>query len=119
MKNKIFVGAVAIAIAAILWSLDGTFLRPKLYTLPSTLVVLLEHLLGFIVLSPFLVIYRKQIKNIKKKQWIAIFWVALFGGALGTTFITKALFLTGFHDISVVILLQKFQPIFLILRIFR
>ena len=38
-----------------------------------------------------------------------------FGGALGTTFMTKALFLTGFKDISVVILLQKLQPIFAIL----
>ncbi|MFH1789848.1 MAG: EamA family transporter [bacterium] len=114
-KNAIFVGALAVAIAAILWSLDGTFLRPKLYTLPSPLVVFLEHLLGFIVLTPFLYAYKKQIKKINKKQWMAVFWVALFGGALGTTFITKALFLTGFHDISVVILLQKFQPIFAII----
>ncbi len=114
MKNKIFIGALAVAIAAILWSLDGTFLRPKLYSLPSVQVVFLEHLLGFIVLLPFLIIYRAQLKLINKKTWAAIFWVALFGGALGTTFITKALFLTGFHDISVVILLQKFQPIFAI-----
>jgi drug/metabolite transporter (DMT)-like permease len=115
MKNKIFIGALAVAIAAILWSLDGTFLRPKLYSLPSIQVVFLEHLLGFIVLLPFLIIYRAQLKLINKKTWMAIFWVAMFGGALGTTFITKALFLTGFHDISVVILLQKFQPIFAII----
>jgi len=112
MRNKIYIGSLAVIIAAILWSLDGTFLRPQLFTLPSVLVVFLEHTLGFIVLIPFLIIYRQQIKLINKKQWAAVFWVALFGGALGTTFITKALFLTGFHDTSVVILLQKFQPLF-------
>ena len=115
MKNKIFIGALAVIIAALLWSLDGTFLRPNLYQLPSPLVVFLEHLLGFIVLCPFLFIYRREFKLIKKKEWLTIFWVALFGGALGTTFFTKALFLTGFKDISVVILLQKFQPIFAII----
>lgn len=114
MKNYTIIGALAIVIAALLWSLDGTFLRPQLYTLPSVFLVFLEHGLGFIILIPFLFIFKSQLKTISKKQWMTIFWVALFGGALGTTFMTKALFLTGFKDISVVILLQKFQPIFAI-----
>lgn len=113
-KNKIIVGALCVAGAALLWSLDGTFLRPRLFSLPSPLVVFLEHSLGLLALLPFLIIYRAQLKLIDKKTWVAIFWIALFGGALGTTFMTKALFLTGFKDISVVILLQKFQPIFAI-----
>jgi drug/metabolite transporter (DMT)-like permease len=115
MKNKIMIGSLSVVIAALFWSLDGTFLRPNLYQLPSLLVVFLEHFLGFVVLFPFLILYRHQIKLINRKQWGAIFWVALFGGVLGTTFMTKALFLTGFKDISVVILLQKFQPVFAIL----
>ncbi|PIP69020.1 EamA family transporter [Candidatus Nomurabacteria bacterium CG22_combo_CG10-13_8_21_14_all_32_8] len=115
IKNKIFVGALAVVISALLWSLDGTFLRPHLASLPPSFVVFLEHSLGFVILLPFLFIYKFELKNITKKQWLTIFWVALFGGALGTTFFTKALFLTGFVDVSVVILLQKFQPIFAIL----
>ena len=114
-KNKIFVGAGAVVLAALLWSLDGIFLRPRLASVSPTLVVFLEHGLGFILLLPFLFIYKNELKNITKKQWGTIFWVALFGGALGTTFFTKALFLTGFVDVSVVVLLQKFQPIFAIL----
>jgi len=114
-KNKLLFGSLAVVISALLWSLDGTFLRPQLYSLPSILVVFIEHTLGFIVLLPLLIIYRSQIKLISKKEWLTIFWVALFGGALGTTFITKALFLTGFQDVSVVILLQKFQPLFAII----
>src|SRR5574343_2010108 len=113
-KNKVFIGALAVVGAALLWSLDGIFLRPRLASISPTLVVFLEHSLGFIILLPFLFIYKTELKNITKKQWGTIFWVALFGGALGTTFFTKALFLTGFVDVSVVILLQKFQPIFAI-----
>lgn len=112
--NKILFGSLAIVVAALLWSLDGTFLRPHLYVLPSPLVVLLEHSLGFIVLVPWLFLRRADFRLITKKQWATIGWVALFGGALGTTFFTKALFLTGFKDISVVLLLQKLQPIFAI-----
>ncbi len=114
-KNKIFIGALAVVVAALFWSLDGIFLRPHLTSIPASLVVFLEHTLGFIVLLPLLFIYKLELKNITKKQWLTIFWVALFGGALGTTFFTKALFLTGFVDVSVVILLQKFQPIFAII----
>ncbi len=114
-KNKIFIGTLAVVVAALFWSLDGIFLRPQLASLSPTLVVFLEHSLGFIILLPFLFIYKSELKKITKKQWGTIFWVALFGGALGTTFFTKALFLTGFVDVSVVILLQKFQPIFAIL----
>lgn len=115
IKNKIFIGALTVVIAALLWSLDGIFLRPHLVSIPATLVVFLEHSLGFVILLPFLFVYKLDLKKITKKQWLTIFWVALFGGALGTTFFTKALFLTGFVDISVVILLQKFQPIFAII----
>lgn len=114
-KNKIFIGALAVVVAALFWSLDGIFLRPRLVSVSPSLVVFLEHSLGFIILLPFLFIYKSELKKITKKQWAAIFWVALFGGALGTTFFTKALFLTGFVDVSVVILLQKFQPIFAII----
>ena len=41
--------------------------------------------------------------------------VALFGGAIGTIAIVKALFLVNFHQLSVVVLLQKLQPIFAII----
>jgi len=115
IKNKVFIGSLAVVVAALLWSLDGIFLRPHLASVSPVLVVFLEHSLGFIILLPFLFIYKTELKKITKKQWGTIFWVALFGGALGTTFFTKALFLTGFVDVSVVVLLQKFQPIFAIL----
>lgn len=113
--NGLVVGTCAVASAALLWSIDGTFLRPELFSISPVLVVFLEHAVGFLVLAPLLLLHRRGIKKISKKTWVAIGYVALFGGALGTLFFTKALFLTGFRDISVVILLQKFQPVFALL----
>jgi drug/metabolite transporter (DMT)-like permease len=41
--------------------------------------------------------------------------ISAFGGALGTIAIVKALFLVNFQQLSVVVLLQKLQPIFAII----
>jgi drug/metabolite transporter (DMT)-like permease len=49
---------------------------------------------------------------LQKKDWFAFFLVALLGGAIGTMAITKALFYVNFVNLSVVILLQKLQPVF-------
>jgi drug/metabolite transporter (DMT)-like permease len=78
LKNKTFIGALAVVVAALFWSLDAVFLRPRLASVSATLVVFLEHSLGFIILLPFLFIYKSELKKITKKQWLTIFWVALF-----------------------------------------
>lgn len=44
-NNPYFFGALAIIIAATLWSLDGTVIRPNLYSIPAINVVFIEHLL--------------------------------------------------------------------------
>ena len=62
-----------IIFAAFLWSLDG-FLRQELYSLPSTVLVFWEHLLGFILLSPFIYLGFKEISKLDKKSWGAVFW---------------------------------------------
>ena len=66
--NKIFIGALAIIIAALLWSLDGIFLRPHLTSISPILVVFLEHSLGFIILIPFLFIYKSELKKSPKNN---------------------------------------------------
>ena len=112
-KTWIF-GALAIMLAALLWSLDGVFIRPKFYVLPAALVVFLEHALGFLVLCPFIFLSWSKIKLLRSKEWAAIGWVSFFGGALGTIMITKAFFaaMDGEVTFATVVLLQKLQPIF-------
>lgn len=101
-----------IVIAAALWGIDGVLLRPYLYSLPVPLVVFVESGIVLIFLSPFLIGKRKQISGLNRTDWYYFFLVALFGGAIGTMAITKALFYVNFTNLSIVILIQKLQPVF-------
>ncbi|MFA3781782.1 DMT family transporter [Melioribacteraceae bacterium 4301-Me] len=106
---------IFVAIAAALWGVDGVVLRPSLYNLPVVLVVFIESSIVALMLSPFFLKKIDLIKQLKLKDWLAFFAVGLFGGALGTIAITKALFYVNFVNLSVVILIQKLQPVFALL----
>jgi len=101
-----------IIIAASLWGIDGIILRPALYGLPVSLVVLIESSIVALFLSPIFIKQFIKLKSLTIKDWTAFVGVALFGGALGTMAITKALFYVNYVSLSVVILIQKLQPIF-------
>ena len=113
MSKLKHIGPLFIIIAALLWSFDG-ILRRSLYSLPPTLVVFWEHLLGLIILFPFIISRIKEIKSLTKKEFIAILIVSLFSGALGTIFYTAALGKVNYIQFSVVVLLQQLQPIWAI-----
>lgn len=103
-----------VIIAASLWGVDGIVLRPALYSLPVPLVVFVESTIVAILLSPYFIKQIPSLKTLHKKDWLAFFLVAMLGGAIGTMAITKALFYVNFVNLSVVILLQKLQPVFAI-----
>jgi drug/metabolite transporter (DMT)-like permease len=109
-------GALAVGVAALLWSLDGVFIRPQFYRLPAGLVVFLEHTLGFLVLLPFLFRGKQEILRMSPGTWGALSWVCIWGGLLGTLFITKAFFAAYDPDVgttlATVVILQKLQPVF-------
>jgi len=114
IKKLLQFGPVFVIIAALLWSLDG-ILRISLYSLPPTVVVFYEHVLGALVLLFVSVKWVKDIKKMNKKEWIAISVVSLFSGALGTIFYTAALQNINYSSYSVVVLLQQqLQPIWAI-----
>ena len=101
-----------VIVAASLWGVDSIVLRPHLYTLPVPLVVFLESLIVAILLIPILFKRFSDLKNLKTKDLLAFMGVALFGGAIGTMAITKALFYVDYVNLSVVVLIQKLQPVF-------
>lgn len=106
-------GPLLIFIAAVLWGLDG-ILRRSLYGLPPITIVFLEHLIGAIIIAPFLYRAWKQ-ETLTRKEWWAIGLVSLLSGVLGTLFFTTALLKVNFIPFSVVFLIQKLQPIFAII----
>jgi drug/metabolite transporter (DMT)-like permease len=113
MKKFAHTGSLAVVIAALLWSVDG-LLRRHLYTLPPSVIVFYEHLLGIILLAPFLWSTRQRFRELTRRQWGAMAVVALLSGALGTILYTAALGRIQFIPFSVVVLLQQLNPIFAI-----
>lgn len=105
-------GPLLIFVAAVLWGLDG-ILRRSLYGLPPITIVFFEHVIGLILLTPFLFRAWKS-ETLEKKEWYALAVVALLSGVLGTLFFTTALLKVNFIPFSVVFLIQKLQPIFAI-----
>ncbi|MBE0538305.1 MAG: EamA family transporter [Ignavibacterium sp.] len=113
-RDSKFFASLLVVFAASLWAVDGIVLRPALYSLPVPLVVLVESTIVAVLLTPFFIKKLFSLKHLNKKDWFAFFGVALLGGAVGTMAITKALFYVNFVNLSVVILLQKLQPVFAI-----
>ncbi len=113
-NKEIVKGTVAIGFSAILWGFDGVVLTPRLYGLNVGYVVFMLHLIPFLLMNVFLFKSYRQLKYFVKQDYIVFSLIAIFGGAIGTMAIVKALFLVNFKELSVVVLLQKLQPIFAI-----
>lgn len=114
--KKIYIISLSmIGLAAALWGLDGVVLTPRLNNLHVFLVVFLLHALPFLVMNIVLFKHYKELKKLDTKALYSLVWVSVFGGALGTIAIVYALFIVNFQQLSVVVLLQKFQPVFAIL----
>lgn len=114
MTNKVFKGTIAIGISAIMWGFDGVVLTPRLYNLDVGFVVFMLHLIPFLLMNIFMFRQYRFIKEFSTKDIFLFISIALTGGALGTLSIVKALFLVQFQQLSIVVLLQKLQPIFAI-----
>ncbi|MBI3980915.1 DMT family transporter [Candidatus Microgenomates bacterium] len=114
MKKILSFGPLFVIIAALLWSFDG-ILRVSLYSLPPSVVVFYEHVLGFIFLLFVVPKWFPDLKKMNRRDWLAIGIVSLFSGALGTIFYTAALGKINYIPYSVVVLLQQqLQPIWAI-----
>jgi len=119
MKKIALLAALAIMFAAFLWAFDGVVLTPWVTNLGMKDVptfVFMLHAVASVFLSYFLITRRRELKTLKKVDWLAFLLTGLFGGAIGTMAIIAAIIktYTGNLNISVVLLLQKLQPIFAI-----
>lgn len=109
------IGALLICFAAILWGIDGVILTPRLFGMPVPFAVFLLHIIPFLIMQPFLHGTYKKLRGLSGKTFGILFFVSLSGGFIGTYAIVNALFLVNFNHLSIVVLLQKLQPIFAII----
>ncbi|MDH3255507.1 MAG: DMT family transporter [Acidobacteriota bacterium] len=114
-EQRTGLGALAICLAAALWGFDGVVLTPRLFALPVLFVVFLLHAVPFLLMQGFLRDAYRALAALPVTGWVNLILVAAVGGLLGTLAIVTALFLVEFNQLSVVVLLQKLQPLFAIL----
>ena len=112
----LIIGAFAIIIAAIGWSLDGILIRPKFSEFSALNIVFLEHVLWAILLSPILFWWWGKVKKMNSEAYLWLLWVSFFWWLVWTLMLTKAYFAAFSWEttFSTVIILQKLQPIFAI-----
>lgn len=113
-KSATGLGALAICISAALWGFDGVVLTPRLVPLAVPFVVFLLHAVPFVFMQPFLAGTWRRLGALDPAGWLFLVLVSATGGLVGTLAIVEALFLVQFNQLSVVVLLQKLQPLFAI-----
>jgi DME family drug/metabolite transporter len=111
-------GPLLIGFSATLWATDALFRVPAARAIDPTLIVLIEHIVVVLTLFPF-ILFSKRRKNLfqfKKSQWLSLILIGSGGSAVATVLFTTSF---QFSNPSVVILLQKLQPIIAILLAYR
>jgi len=107
------IGAGLIAIAAFFWATDALFRVPALESLDPTFIVFCEHIIGMLILSPWPILAGiPGLLKLSLRQFLGLVIIGSGGSALATV-----LFTASFREVhpSVAILLQKFQPLIVIL----
>ncbi|OLS20002.1 MAG: hypothetical protein HeimC3_42130 [Candidatus Heimdallarchaeota archaeon LC_3] len=110
--SKMNTGPLFIALAAFLWTTDA-FVRSNYDSILTGIqIVLLEHLIIVIMISPLIVKYIPKLLELTKKEWGAVLFIGIGGSALATVAFTEGIFIgSPFQFIAVVILLQQTQPL--------
>ena len=83
-NNTKTIGALAVALSAMLWGVDGILLTPQLYNLNTAFVVFVIHLCPFALMNVFFFREYRHLKTMTRSDLVYFLLIALFGGALGT-----------------------------------
>ena len=110
-RNGGYVSVLLVAVGAAMWGTDGLLRVPLLEVASPSQIVLLEHLVLLLYSVPAVVLGWRFFRGLGMAQWISLLVIGWGGSALATLLFTKA-FTVG--NPTVVILLQKSQPLFAI-----
>jgi drug/metabolite transporter (DMT)-like permease len=106
-------GPLLVGLAAFLWATDALFRFPSIQSVNPVFMVFVEHLLAVAALLPWIVASRRrELFALSRPQWIGIALVGMGGSALATILFTMSFRLI---NPSIAILLQKIQPVLVVL----
>jgi drug/metabolite transporter (DMT)-like permease len=110
-RNGGYLGVLLVALGAALWGTDAVLRVPLLEVMSPPAIVLSEHLVLLLYSVPAVALGWRVFARLRAPQWIALLVIAWGGSALATLLFTAAF---AFGNPTVVILLQKTQPLFAI-----
>ena len=110
-RNGSYLGVLLVALGAALWGTDAVLRVPLLEVMSPPAIVLSEHLVLLLYSVPAVALGWSFFRGLGASQWSALLVIAWGGSALATLLFTAA-FVSG--NPTVVILLQKTQPLFAI-----
>jgi drug/metabolite transporter (DMT)-like permease len=110
-RNGSYLGVLLVALGAALWGTDAVLRVPLLEVMSPPAIVLSEHLVLLLYSIPAVALGWRVFRNLRSSQWIALLVISWGGSALATLLFTAAF---AFGNPTVVILLQKTQPLFAI-----
>jgi drug/metabolite transporter (DMT)-like permease len=110
-RNGGYASVLLVAVGAAMWGTDGILRVPLLTVASPSQIVLLEHLVLLLYSVPAVVLGWKFFRGLGAAQWVALLIIGWGGSAIATLLFTTA-FAVG--NPTVVILLQKTQPLFAI-----
>lgn len=106
-------GPLLVGFAAFLWATDALIRYPAIDSINPTFIVFVEHVLAVLILLPWLYLkYRREFFSLNKREWLAAFFSGVGGSAIGTVFFTASFI---YINPSVAVLLQKLQPLMVVL----
>ena len=110
-RNGSYVGVLLVALGAALWGTDAILRVPLLEVMSPPAIVLSEHLVLLLYSVPAVALGWTILRRLGPSEWVALLVISWGGSALATLLFTTA-FVLG--NPTVVILLQKTQPLFAI-----
>jgi drug/metabolite transporter (DMT)-like permease len=110
-RNGGYLGVLLVALGAALWGTDAVLRVPLLEVMSPPAIVLSEHLVLLLYSVPAVALGWRIFPRLGVSQWIALLVIAWGGSALATLLFTAAF---AYGNPTVVILLQKTQPLFAI-----
>lgn len=105
-------GVWLVALGAALWGTNSILRVEMLHTFTSSQIVFLEHLLLAVYALPVLIFARRQLARLTAKEWGAILFLSWGGSGLATILFTASF---QYGHPNLVLLLQKVQPVFVLL----
>jgi drug/metabolite transporter (DMT)-like permease len=105
-----------VSLAAFLWATDAVIRYPAISSIDPIFLVFVEHVLAVILLLPWVLLkHRDQLFSFNFREWFSAVFSGMGGSALATVIFTASFY---YVNPSVAVLLQKLQPVMVVIIAF-